>query len=134
MPAEKKCSCSCSGEEPEKIIFPCAGQANTGQITNLAAVQLTDEGFGKIACVALLATGSEGLVERAKKAECVVVLDGCPMVCAKKIAEANGVPVSRHLVATEMGIEKGPSKDYTDADIETMVSACWEGRGKTEEK
>lgn len=121
--------CTCGQSETKRIIFPCAGQANTGQITNLAAIALTEEGFGSIACVALLATGSEGLVKGAKDAEEVVVLDGCPMLCAKKIAQAQGVPISRHLVVTELGIAKGPSKSYTDGDIETVVSACWEGKG-----
>jgi uncharacterized metal-binding protein len=36
-------SCSCGQNEKRKIIFPCAGRANTGKITNLASVQLTEE-------------------------------------------------------------------------------------------
>jgi len=127
-------TCTCGQNEERRIIFPCAGQANTGQITNLAAIQLTEEGFGSIACVALLATGAEGLVAGAKNADEVVVLDGCPMLCAKKIAEAQGVPVGQHLVVTELGIAKGPSKSYTDDDVETVVSAVWEGRGRIEAK
>ncbi|MBN1432098.1 MAG: DUF2703 domain-containing protein [Methanomicrobiaceae archaeon] len=121
--------CTCGQSETKRIIFPCAGQANTGQITNLAAIALTEEGFGSIACVALLATGAEGLVKGAMEAEEVVVLDGCPMLCAKKIAQEKGVSVGRHLVVTELGIAKGPSRSYTDDDIETVVSACWEGKG-----
>ncbi|MGC9435923.1 MAG: putative zinc-binding protein [Methanomicrobiales archaeon] len=124
-------ACTCGQNEPARIIFPCAGQANTGQITNLAAIQLTEEGYGSIACVALLATGSEGLVAGAKHADEVVVIDGCPMQCAQKIAEAEGVPVAQHLVVTDLGIAKGPSRSYTDDDIETVVSAAWEGAGKT---
>jgi hypothetical protein len=56
------------------------------------------------------------------------------MLCAKKIAEAQGVPVGQHLVVTDLGIAKGPSRSYTDDDIETVVSAAWEGRGRTEAK
>jgi uncharacterized metal-binding protein len=126
-------ACSCGQNEKNRIIFPCAGQANTGQITNLAAIELTEEGYGSIACTALLATGSKGIIENSKNADEIVVLDGCTMNCAKKIAEAQGIFVDQHLVMTELGIAKGPSKSYTDDDIETAVSACWEGRGKTEE-
>ncbi len=126
--------CTCGQNEERRIIFPCAGQANTGQITNLAAIQLTEEGFGSIACVALLATGAEGLVAGAKDADEVVVLDGCPMLCARKIAEAEGVPVGQHLVVTDLGIAKESSRSYTDDDIETVVSAIWEGRGRIEAK
>lgn len=124
-------SCSCGQNEKKRIIFPCAGQANTGQLTNLAAIQLTEEGYGSIACVALLAIGSEGLVKNAKVVDEVVVLDGCPMLCAKKIAETQGVPVGQHLVMTELGITKGPSKNYTQDDVEKIVSACWKGEGRT---
>ena len=127
-------TCTCGQNEKRRIIFPCAGQANTGQITNLAAIQLTEEGFGSIACVALLATGAEGILANARNADEVVVLDGCPMLCAKKIAEAQGVPVGQHIVVTDLGIAKGPSKSYTDDDVEAVVSAVWEGKGRVETK
>ncbi len=123
-------TCSCGQNEPKRIIFPCAGQANVGQLTNLAAVQLTEEGYGTIACIALLAIGSKSLVENAKNADEVVILDGCPMLCGKKIAEEKGVQETQHLVVTELGITKGPSKSYTSDDVETIVSACWKGEGK----
>jgi uncharacterized metal-binding protein len=125
-------TCSCGQDEPKRIIFPCAGQANTGQLTNLAAIQLTEEGYGNIACVALLAIGAEGLVANAKKADEVVILDGCPMLCAKKIAAEQGIIPGQHIIVTELGIVKSGSRDYTDADIETVVSAAWEGAGRTE--
>lgn len=126
----EKPTCSCGADEPKRIIFPCAGQANVGQLTNLAALQLTEEGYGSIACAALLATGAESLVANALNADEVVVLDGCPMLCTKKIANAQGVPVGQHLIVTELGIAKGPSKQYADEDIEKIVSACWKGEGR----
>ncbi|MDI6718237.1 MAG: putative zinc-binding protein [Methanomicrobiales archaeon] len=123
-------TCSCGADEPRRIVFPCAGQANTGQLSNIAAVRLTEEGFGSIACVALLATGAEGLVKNAKNADEVVVIDGCPAVCAKKIAEAQGIVPAQHVIVTECGIEKGPSRSYTEDDIETVVAAVWRGEGR----
>lgn len=122
--------CSCGQREPKRIIFPCAGQANVGQLTNLAAIQLTEEGFGSIACVALLAIVNENLVAGAMNADEVVILDGCPMLCAKKIAGAQGIAAGQHLVMTELGLTKGPSKSYTEDDIETIVAACWRGEGR----
>jgi len=126
----EKTTCSCGQNEPKRIIFPCAGQANVGQLTNLAALQLTEEGYGNIACAALLSIGAENLVANAKNADEVVVLDGCPMRCAQKIAESQGVTVGQHLIMTELGIAKGPSKSYTNGDVETIVSACWKGEGR----
>ena len=122
--------CSCGANEPKRIIFPCAGQANVGQLTNLAALQLTEEGYGSIACAALLAIGAESLVANALNGDEVVILDGCPMLCAKKIAGAQGVAAGQHIVVTELGITKGPSKSYTNDDIEKIVAACWKGEGR----
>ena len=126
----EKPTCSCGANEPKRIIFPCAGQANVGQLTNLAALQLTEEGYGSIACASLLAIGTESLVASAMNADEVVILDGCPMLCAKKIAGAQGVAAGQHLVMTELGITKGPSKSYTNDDIEKIVAACWKGEGR----
>jgi len=126
----EKPTCSCGANEPKRIIFPCAGQANVGQLTNLAAIQLTEEGYGNIACASLLAIGAENLITNALNADEVVVLDGCPMQCAKKIAGAQGVAAGQYLVMTDLGITKGPSKSYTNDDIEKVVTACWKGEGR----
>ena len=126
-------TCSCGANEPKRIIFPCAGQANVGQLTNLAAIQLTEEGYGNIACVALLAISTESLIANAMTADEVVILDGCPMLCARKIAGAQGIAAGQHLVMTELGITKGPSKSYTDDDVEKIVAACWKGKGRKKE-
>jgi uncharacterized metal-binding protein len=127
---QQQTSCTCGADEPKRIIFPCAGQANVGQLTNLAALRLTEEGYGSIACVALLAIGAENLVANAMNADEVVILDGCPMLCAKKIAGAQGIAAGQHLVLTELGITKGPSKSYTDEDIGKIVAACRKGEGR----
>jgi len=134
MAHKPTCSCSSTTAQagPTRIIFPCAGQANTGQLTNLAAIQLTEEGYGNIACVALLAIGAEGLLANAKEADEVIILDGCPMMCAKKIAAVYGIVPGQYIVVTELDIVKAGSRDYTDVDIETVVSAAWEGSGRTE--
>lgn len=131
------CGCSCGEAQPaeevtKRLIFPCAGVANTGQLTNCAAIQLTEEGYGGAACIALLAAGAEGIPAAALDADEVIILDGCPARCAGKIAETNGICAAQNIVVTELGIKKGGSREYSDEDIETVVSAVWEGKGRTE--
>jgi len=125
--------CSCGSDDAptvQRIIFPCAGVANVGQITNCAAIQLTEEGYGGAACVALLATGSEGLKANLATTDEIIILDGCPVQCARTIADAEGITCHQHIIATECGIRKGGSEEYTDDDVETIVSAAWEGAGR----
>ncbi len=125
--------CSCAGGDKSRIIFPCCGQANTGQISNQAAIQLDDEGYGGYACTALLVS-SESLARRAKEADEVVAIDGCGMHCAKKIAEKAGVPVHQHLVITDLGIEKkSGDRSFAPEEVESIVSAAWKGEGILQE-
>ena len=110
--------------------FPVPGRRIQARSQILQPFSLTEEGFGSIACVALLAIGAEGLVTTARNADEVVILDGCPMLCGRTIADDRDIPVAQHLVMTKLGIIKGPSKSFTDDDVERVVSACWAGEGK----
>lgn len=114
----------------KRIIFPCAGVANVGQVSNEAAIRLTEEGYGAATCIALLGTGDAGLKQRIADADEVVIIDGCPVICGAKIAAAQGVVAAQHIVITNLGIEKANSRNFTEDDIETVVSAAWEGKGK----
>ncbi|HWQ68181.1 MAG TPA: putative zinc-binding protein [Methanospirillum sp.] len=123
--------CSCNGGDKSRVIFPCAGQANTGQISNQVAIQLSDEGYGAFVCTALLASGSESLAERVRGVDEIVAIDGCGMNCAKKIVEQAGSTVHQHLVITDLGIEKNSTdRTFTSEQVEAIVSATWKGEGK----
>jgi len=115
----------------KRIIFPCAGVANVGQISNEAALRLTEEGYGAATCIALLGSGDAGLKQRIAEADEVVIIDGCPAACGAKIAKAQGITPVQHIVITGFGIEKGLSRRYTEEDVETVVSAAWEGKGRS---
>ncbi|WP_214041435.1 putative zinc-binding protein [Methanoculleus sp.] len=127
-------SCSCGGASvagQNRIIFACGGVANVGQLSNLAAIQLTQEGFGSAVCLALLAAAPEGLAGAVGEANEVLIIDGCPVRCAGKIAAAKGITPDQHLVVTALGIRRGGALEFSDADLETVVSAVWEGKGRT---
>ena len=126
--------CTCGSNEKNRLLFACSGQANTGQISNQAAIQLSDEGYGSFVCTALLASGSESLAERARNVNEVVAIDGCGMDCARKILEQAGVPVHQHLVVTDLGVEKkSGDRSFSSDEVESIASAAWKGEGKIQE-
>jgi uncharacterized metal-binding protein len=129
-------TCSCGENTAEtgrlRIIVACAGVANVGQISNIAALQLAEEGYGAAACVALLATGAEGMKRTIRESDELVVIDGCPNACGRAIAAAAGFTPGQHLVVTALGMEKTGPAEFSDDDIETVVAAAWEGAGREE--
>jgi uncharacterized metal-binding protein len=135
MAASPECACgdtSALAGGKRRIIFPCAGTANVGLISNAAAFQLADEGYGIATCIALLGSGDEGLKKRIADADEVVIIDGCPAMCGAKIADAQGIIPDQHIVITALGIDKVYERDYTGEDVERVVSAAWEGKGRPE--
>ena len=46
------------------------------------------------------------LLTQQKKAEAVIAVDGCGVKCALKALEAADVPVSEHIVLTDLGFVK----------------------------
>lgn len=97
---------SCCSEESEVMILACSGGSNVGQLTNQAAVELTRDGHGKMFCLAGIGGGIQGFVKSAKENPKIMVLDGCPVGCAKAILDREGIEFHSYVIVTNLGIEK----------------------------
>lgn len=133
MAAGPECACGDTSAlaDGKRIIFPCAGKAIVGLISNAAALHLTDEGYGVATCIALLGAGDAGLKKRIAEADEIVIIDGCPAVCGARIANTQGSIPAQHIVITGLGIDKVYERDYTEEEVERVVSAAWEGKGRS---
>lgn len=102
---------TCCSKGNDIMILACSGASNVGQLSNQAAVELTQEGFGKMFCLAGIGGKLSGFVQSAKDVPRMVVIDGCQIGCARAILKEVGLPLSFYLVVTEEGMEK--NKDLT---------------------
>ncbi len=105
------------------MILACSGGSNVGQLSNLAAVELTQEGFGKMSCLAGIGGQLSGFVQSAKDVPEMVVIDGCSVGCAKAIFEKAGVPLRNYVVLTDLGIEKNKNFNLNPKDIRNVKEA-----------
>ncbi len=96
------------GEGP-KLIFPCSGGSDVGEIADRASRLLSAEGFGKMYCLAGIGGQVGGILQTTKAAADILVIDGCQLDCAKKTLELAGFDKFNHFRVTELGIEKGKS-------------------------
>lgn len=108
----------------EKALLVCfGGMSNVGTLTGLAALELARAGEATIFCLASLANGDPVVRKRLEEAERIVAVDGCPLSCAKRIAERAGFPPHRALILSQdLGLKKGPPLAVTDEDIARAVS------------
>ena len=113
----------CCASTVPTMILACAGGSNVGQLSNQAAVELTQEGFGKLFCLAGIGAHLSGFVLSARDIPQLVVIDGCEVGCAKGILEQAEVPVRGYLVLTEMGIQKNKNLKLNREEVEKVKQA-----------
>jgi uncharacterized metal-binding protein len=109
--SEKNCAC----DTAPALIFSCCGSADVGEIADLAARKLHKEGVGKMYCLTGIGAGLSGFIEPAKAAAKVLAIDGCPVDCAKKLLEKNGITGFEWFRVTDKGFTKGASPVTEDA-------------------
>ncbi|MGB9641412.1 MAG: putative zinc-binding protein [Anaerolineales bacterium] len=112
--------CSVDAEKLD-IIFPCDGAASVGQVGNRVAIDLTNAGSSaRMCCTTAVGAGSEQHVGIGKRARRVIVINGCTNRCASKIMEQRGIEVDHEYIIAKMGVNKKPTLDFNDADVERI--------------
>lgn len=114
---------TCCGKGNETMILACSGGSNVGQLSNQAAVELTQEGFGKMFCLAGIGGQLSGFVQSAKDVPVMVVIDGCSVGCGRAILKQANVELTHYLVLTDEGMEKNKNFNLERADIDRIKDA-----------
>lgn len=118
----------CCSTENNIMILACSGGSNVGQLSNQAAVELTQEGFGKMHCLAGIGGQLKGFVQSARDVPMIAAIDGCPVGCARAILKNAGIQTYNYIVLTELGIEKSKNLTLSNEEIlrvkEAVVAAC----------
>ena len=113
----------CCATNGNIMILAYSAGSNVGQLSNQAAVDLTQEGFGKMFCLAGVGGHLGGFVQSAKDVPQMVAIDGCDIGCAKAILEHAEVPIKSYLVLTDLGIEKNKNFDLKREQLEEVKKA-----------
>jgi uncharacterized metal-binding protein len=113
----------CCAPSGNIMLLPCSGGSNVGQLANQAAVEMTQEGFGKIFCLAGIGAHLAGFVQSAKDVPDLVVIDGCDVGCGKAILDHIKLSPKHYLVLTGLGIDKNKDFNLQRQDIDKVKEA-----------
>ena len=111
---------NCCESNGDIMILACSGASNVGQLSNRAAVELTQEGFGKMFCLAGIGGNLSGFVRSAKDTPQVITIDGCEIGCAKATLERAKVSLKDYIVLTDLGIEKNKDFDLKPLEVQMV--------------
>ena len=119
--------CDCGNDKKKTVLlYACSGGANVAEIADKAARELMFSGEGSMFCLAGLGAGIQGMVQTAKDADVNLVIDGCPMDCAKKVFEKAGIANFAYVKVTDLGIEKVKGIRCTDEQVAAVVAKARE--------
>jgi uncharacterized metal-binding protein len=110
------------------LIFACSGAADVGEISDLAARQLTKKGVGKMFCLAGIGGRVKGIMQTTENAAHILAIDGCSLDCVKLCLEEAGFTEFDQMRVTDLDLEKGKSP-ATDENIARVVEAASERIG-----
>ncbi len=118
----------CCGNDKKKtvLLYACSGGANVAEIADKSARELMFAGQGSMFCLAGLGAGIGGMIQTAKDADVNLVIDGCPMDCAKKVFEKAGVANFTYVRVTDLGIEKVKGVRCTQEQVDKVVAKAKE--------
>ena len=118
---------SCCGNGKKTVLlYACSGGANVAEISDKAARELMFGGCGTMFCLAGIGAGIQGMIQTARDADVNLVIDGCPMDCAKKIFEKAGITNFAYIRVTDLGIEKVKGIRCTDEQVQKVVAKAKE--------
>lgn len=125
----KRADC-CGGGEKTVLLYACSGGANAAEIADRAARELMLSGCGSMFCLAGIGAGIQGMVQTARDADLNLVLEGCPMDCAKKIFDNAGITNYVQVKVTDLGIDNVKGVRATGEQVTRLVARAKEALAK----
>ncbi len=97
------------------LVYSCSGSSTAAQMANYIAVRLDRLGLAEMSCIAGVGGNVKKLVKTATSGRRMIVLDGCPLVCAKACLSNHYVSANLHFDLSKFGVKK---KQHEDFDME----------------
>jgi uncharacterized metal-binding protein len=112
-----------AANKPATVVYACSGCSDAGEIADRVARQLSRDGAAQMSCLAGIGGRVKSLVAKAENAERILVVDGCPLNCARHTLELAGFKKFDHLELHRLGIRKGATP-VSDERIASGVAAA----------
>ena len=105
------------------IVYACSGCSDAGELADRVARQLNQIGVAEMSCLAGIGGRVRSLMTKGQKAQRILVIDGCPLNCARHTLELAGLKHYEHLALNDIGLRKG-NCPVTDERIAAGVEAA----------
>lgn len=92
--------------QTKPLIYSCSGCSSAAQMANYIAVTADRGGDAEMSCIVGVGGNVKKLVKTALSGRKIVVLDGCPLACAKACLANHGIEPTVHIELSKLGVKK----------------------------
>ncbi|GAB6156334.1 hypothetical protein JCM17380_50860 [Desulfosporosinus burensis] len=113
-------------DNSDLCLVVCPGGSNVSLMAYEAATRLEKKGYGKFVRLAGVKAKEKDLIrlaDAAKYAKQWVLIEGCSKGCGKKVLDGAGIEADKHFLVTSLGIERENKIDYTQEELEQVLTA-----------
>lgn len=94
------------------LVYSCSGCSSAAQMANYLALQIDRAGYAEMSCIAGVGGDVRSLVKTAKSGRPILVLDGCPLNCAKSCLARHQVCPDLHVQLSDFDVKKRQHEDF----------------------
>jgi uncharacterized metal-binding protein len=115
---------SCCGPLSVNLVFACSGASDVGCITDQAARKVARSKTAYMSCVAAIGAQIPDIMDTARSAKKILVMDGCEKDCGRVCFERVGLKDFIHLqLERDMGMEKRKSPPTEERIAEVVTKS-----------
>ena len=103
------------------LVYSCSGSSSAAQMANHIAVKLDRMKVAEMSCIAGVGGDVKPLVNVAKSGRPIIALDGCPLQCAAKILQRQGLKADQHVDLSQLGVKKRQHEDFDPAEAARVL-------------
>lgn len=118
-----------SDRKPKPLVYSCSGCSNVAQLANDIAVVLDREEIAEMSCIAGLGGDVLPLVRKAKRAEEIIAIDGCPLHCTLNTLARHELLPTHHIQLHKLHIAKRYHKNCTMSESYHALVHAYETLG-----
>ena len=108
-------------KKPLPLVYSCSGCSSAAQLSNHLALRLDRMEVAEMSCIAGVGGDVPALVKTAKSGRPMLVLDGCPMECAKNCLKRHGIVPDQHVQLHDYGVKKRKHQDFDPEQAELIL-------------
>jgi uncharacterized metal-binding protein len=108
--------------QTKPIVYSCSGCSDAGELADRVARELNARGVAEMSCLAGVGGRVKPLMLKAQRAQEIVVIDGCPLNCARHTLINAGITNFQHVALQTLGQRKG-SCPVTPGRVESVTAS-----------